>query len=139
MLLDNILDTWATVDAKRILDKPKLHIISHLPEDVHRKGPAHLYSTETFKGFNGVFRLCSVLSNHIAPSRDIALACMGMERFKHQVSGGYWKQDGAWVSAGSLVRSFFSNNAALRRRLGWAATLDNVRGKLMRFLIQSYL
>ncbi|KAJ7745362.1 hypothetical protein B0H16DRAFT_1278384, partial [Mycena metata] len=68
--------------------KYELHVLPHIPSAVHRFGPAPLYATEIFECWNSVFRLCSVLSNHQAPSLDIATTLGDMERFKHQVSGG---------------------------------------------------
>lgn len=68
-----------------------------------------------------MFRLCSVLSNHQAPSLDIATTLADMERFKHQVSGGWWKPvDGDWTQAGSEIKNFLTANRQLQRRLGWA-------------------
>ncbi|KAK0421515.1 hypothetical protein EV421DRAFT_1894749 [Armillaria borealis] len=87
ILIDNLLDIWATI----------------------------------FECFNAVFRMCSVLSNHLAPSRDIAITLADMERFKHLVSGGYWKDDnGRFVRAGLRVQTFLKKNPELQRRLGWA-------------------
>ncbi|KAF5372390.1 hypothetical protein D9615_009298 [Tricholomella constricta] len=123
ILVNNVLDRWAIVDPARILTKYKLHVLTHIKEDVRRLGPAIIFSTEVFECWNAVFRLCSVLSNHQAPSHDIAVTLAGMERFKHQVSGGWWKSGGGtYIRAGKYVRTFFSRNKQLQRRLGWMDT-----------------
>ncbi|THU95803.1 hypothetical protein K435DRAFT_819604 [Dendrothele bispora CBS 962.96] len=122
ILIDNLLDAWAKVDPRRILTKIKLHALVHLPEDIRRFGPSMIFATEIFECFNAVFRTCSVLSNHLAPSRDIAESMSGMERFKHMVSGGYWKDEktGRFIQGGIKTRNFLKNNPELQRRLGWA-------------------
>ncbi|KIJ29485.1 hypothetical protein M422DRAFT_188436, partial [Sphaerobolus stellatus SS14] len=71
--IDIILDAMAVVDPSQIIQKPKFHILLHIVEDIRRFGPAILFSTKIFECFNAVFRMCSVLSNHQAPSHDIAL------------------------------------------------------------------
>ncbi|KAJ8690139.1 hypothetical protein PTI98_011597 [Pleurotus ostreatus] len=120
ILIANVLDLWAQVDPSRIILKYKLHVLSHLPDDIRRFGPAVLFSTEVFECWNAVFRLCSILSNHQAPSHDIASTIADMERFKHVVSGGWWKHDnGSYGQAGNRVRSFLIANRELQRRLGW--------------------
>jgi len=65
--------TYVKIDPNRIISKPKLHIFTHLPEDVRWFGPAALYEVEAFEASNQVFRQCSILSNHHAPSHDIAM------------------------------------------------------------------
>ncbi|KAL1657938.1 hypothetical protein GGF50DRAFT_68231 [Schizophyllum commune] len=120
ILVDNILDIWATIDPSKILAKVKLHMLTHLPEDVDRHGPATLYATELYECFNGVFRLCSVYSNRQAPSRDIAVDMADTERFKHQASGGWWRDtDGRYIQAGSYARKYLVTAPELQRRLGW--------------------
>ncbi|KAJ6595239.1 hypothetical protein DFH09DRAFT_906296, partial [Mycena vulgaris] len=121
--IDNVLDRWAIVEPTRIMVKYKLHVLPHIPEAVRRFGPSILFSTEVFECWNAVFRLCSVLSNHQAPSLDIATTLADMERFKHQVSGGWWKPEGSddWTQAGPKIRSFLTGNKQLQRRLGWTA------------------
>ncbi|KAI0037418.1 hypothetical protein FA95DRAFT_1507003, partial [Auriscalpium vulgare] len=123
ILIDNVLDLWALIDSSRIIDKPKLHILTYLVPDIRRFGPAILYSTEGFECWNAIFRMCSVLSNHAAPSRDIAMTLADMERFKHQVSGGWWRdqkpESTSFVRAGEEVRKFLARNSGLQRRLGW--------------------
>ncbi|KAJ7495118.1 hypothetical protein FB451DRAFT_1335854 [Mycena latifolia] len=126
--IDNVLDHWAIVEPTRIMVKYKLHVLSHVPEAVRRFGPSILFATETFECWNAVFRLCSVLSNHQAPSLDIATILADMERFKHQVSGGRWKPEGSddWTQAGPKIRTFLTGNKHLQRRLGW--TPPNING-----------
>ncbi|KAH9922979.1 uncharacterized protein B0H18DRAFT_878929, partial [Fomitopsis serialis] len=129
-LIANVLDIWSQIDPKRIFVKPKLHLLLHLLFDIRDQGPAGLYATEIFECFNAIFRMCSVLSNHQAPSRDIAWACADMDRFKHQVSGGWWKDpSGKFVQAGERVRRYFDNDD-VQRRLGHASQASSPPGML---------
>ncbi|KAI0069917.1 hypothetical protein K474DRAFT_1654465 [Panus rudis PR-1116 ss-1] len=132
VLIDNLLDVWAVLDPERILTKMKIHILPHVIEDIPLFGPALLHSTEIYESWNHVFRLCSTFSNHLAPSRDIAGTILDMSRFKHQVSGGWWKDcDGRYVQAGVKVRSFLQeSNPKLRARLGWSAAEDAIPGSV---------
>ncbi|KAJ7429979.1 hypothetical protein B0H11DRAFT_1608199, partial [Mycena galericulata] len=72
------------------LSKIKLHLLAHAVDDIRRFGPLIRSSTEIHEAFNGVWRLCSVYSNHLAPSRDISRKFASMSRLKHLLSGGYW-------------------------------------------------
>ncbi|KAF8972139.1 hypothetical protein BDZ97DRAFT_2015119 [Flammula alnicola] len=131
ILIANVLDLWAIHDPNRILVKFKLHVLVHLVDDIRRLGPAVLFSTEVFECWNAIFRLCSVLSNHLSPSHDIADTIIDMERFKHQVSGGWWKStDGKWVQAGVKVRKFLKESPELQRRLGWADLSKIIAGSV---------
>ncbi|KAK0435376.1 hypothetical protein EV421DRAFT_1716660, partial [Armillaria borealis] len=58
----------------RWFNKPKFHILVHLPDHIRRFGPAMLFATEAFESFNAIIRSKSVHSNRHAPSRDIARA-----------------------------------------------------------------
>ncbi|EGO02631.1 hypothetical protein SERLA73DRAFT_48037, partial [Serpula lacrymans var. lacrymans S7.3] len=120
ILIANVLDIWTLIDPKQIFIKAKLHILLHIVENVRQHGPAILFATEIFECFNAIFHMSSVLSNHLAPSRDIAWSCADLERFKHIVSRGSWvsnKQD--HVAAGSNVKEFFAD-PHLQRQLGYA-------------------
>lgn len=72
----------------RWFNKPKFHIVLHLPEHVRDFGPAMLFATEGFEAFNAVIRAKSILSNRQAPSRDIAKAFASESRVRHFMSGG---------------------------------------------------
>ncbi|KAJ7839405.1 hypothetical protein B0H13DRAFT_2239608 [Mycena leptocephala] len=133
ILIANVLDIWGLIDPERILVKGKLHVFAHLPEDILRFGPSILYATEIYECWNAIFRLCSIFSNHLSPSRDIAATLADMERFKHIVSGGWWRNsEGLYIRAGSRVRSFLTSNKELQRRLGWSqkSLLDSGTVKL---------
>ncbi|EGO28336.1 hypothetical protein SERLADRAFT_405916 [Serpula lacrymans var. lacrymans S7.9] len=122
ILIANVLDIWTLIDPKQIFIKAKLHILLHIVENVRQHGPAILFATEIFECFNAIFHMSSVLSNHLAPSRDIAWSCADLERFKHIVSRGSWvsnKQD--HVAAGS--------NDMLPKK-GLSLELQNVHAKI---------
>ncbi|KAJ7889214.1 hypothetical protein B0H13DRAFT_1626836, partial [Mycena leptocephala] len=61
----------------------QLHALPHLPEDIRHFGPPVLFATKDFECWNTIFRLCSILSDHQAPSHDIAITLGDMELFKH--------------------------------------------------------
>jgi len=117
----NVLDIWAKLDPNRIIVKQKLHVLTHLRDDVRRFGPPALYEVEAFESSNKVFRESSVLSNHHAPSRDIAMTMAHMERFKHISSGGWWwdKVTKRFVQAGKRIIGDFNSNRFLQSHLGW--------------------
>ena len=129
MLIGNVLDAFALIDPAKIIDKMKLQVLPNLVDDIRRFGPAIRYSTEIFECFNAIFRLCSVLSNHQAPSRDIANKFASMDRLKHMLSGGYWKVDNEWVRAGSKVRDILRKDTFIQRHLGWVPTITPIPGK----------
>lgn len=108
----------------------KLHVLTHLPEDIRRFGPAGLYIVEGFEGWNRIWRLCSILSNHHSPSRDIAIKLCKAERIKHLLSGGFWcdKESKKYVQAGQAARGLFKSDKKLRRRLGWGQPPGSIPG-----------
>ncbi|KAJ7203485.1 hypothetical protein B0H12DRAFT_1035514 [Mycena haematopus] len=117
----NLLDAFDAVDPLRILVKIKLHLLAHLPDDVRRFGPGIRSSTEIYEAYNGVFRLCSVYSNRLAPSRDISLKFASMSRVKHFLSGGYWTDPTSkkWIQSGGAVQKILRTDPVFQRHLGW--------------------
>ncbi|KAJ7698601.1 hypothetical protein B0H17DRAFT_1158298 [Mycena rosella] len=117
----NVLDIFATIDPSKIVTKPKYHLLVHIDEDAVQFGPLVGVATETFEAFNGVFRYCSILSNHLAPSRNIALQLADQEGLKHRLTGGRWHagEDRTWTRAGSGVRHFMVDHLILQQLVGW--------------------
>ncbi len=93
---------------KYVISKIRLHLHVHLKEDILYFGPLVGVATETFECFNAIFRYCSIFSNHLAPSQDIAFQLASQEMLKHRLTGGWWPTgNGEWERPGPLsVNSF---------------------------------
>lgn len=118
--INNLIDALCLLDPKQIILKSKIHTLLHLPDDIRRFGPAVSFSTELFEGFNGVFRLCSILSNRQAPSRDIAHKFGELDRVKHLLCAGWWSERNEWVSTGEKLAQYMRTNPFIQKHLGWA-------------------
>lgn len=115
-----MLDIAALIDPSKIVQKIKYHLLVHLQEDIVRFGPLLGVATEKYEAFNAIFRSCSVLSNHLAPSRDIANQLAEQEVLRHIISGGFWiDKKGHFTNAGPLVISFLPKNPFLQNLLGY--------------------
>ncbi|KAJ6625670.1 hypothetical protein B0H10DRAFT_1782828, partial [Mycena sp. CBHHK59/15] len=130
ILIGNVLDAFGDCEPSKIIVKIKLHLLPHLIEDAIRFGPPIRNSTEVFECFNAIFCLCSILSNHQAPSHDITYKFPSMDRLKHLMSGGFWKQDGAWVCAGSNVCNILKTIPIIQHHLGWVPPRKLVSGNI---------
>ncbi|TFK59759.1 hypothetical protein BDN72DRAFT_873007 [Pluteus cervinus] len=120
--VSNVLDLTAEIDGSKIITKMKHHLLVHLREDIRRFGPLVGVATEIYESFNSVFRLCSVHSNHNAPSRDIAQQFSHLESTKHILFSGWIPvkpiDDSAqapthqeWRQAGSAVRDLIREDS----------------------------
>ncbi|KAJ6615575.1 hypothetical protein B0H10DRAFT_2164804 [Mycena sp. CBHHK59/15] len=139
ILIGNVLDAFGDQDPTKILLKIKLHLLPHIAEDAVCFGPPIRNSTEVFECFNTIFRLCSILSNHQAPSRDIAMKFASMDRMKHILSGGFWKVDDEWVCAGPNVLSVLKTMPIIQRHLGWVPHRTLVPGKIYSLTVSTEL
>lgn len=118
------MDSLAEIDPSKMVTKVKTHLLTHAPSDVRLFGPLLGAITEAFESFNGVFRSCSILSNHRAPSRDIAIQLAAQEGVKHRVAGGSWPLKGegnetVWTRCGPSARQLMQEQPMLQRLLGW--------------------
>lgn len=117
-----------------ILNKSKLHLLVHAPEDICRFGPAVRTSVESFECYNGVFRRCATFSNRQALSLDIARKFRSMDRIKHLLCGGYFQDPFShanrdWVQAGEAVRTLFKQQPILQNHLGWVPRAHVISGE----------
>jgi hypothetical protein len=116
----NVLDIAALIDPSKIIAKIKYHLLAHLRADIIRFGPLVGVATEVFECFNAIFRYCSILSNHLAPSCDIAYQLAAQEMVKHILSGGWWAmKSGGWTRPGPAVQKFISTDPVLQTLIGW--------------------
>ena len=117
-----MLDVAAEIDPSKLIVKQKYHLLTHLRADIIRFGPLIGVATETFESYNSIFRHCSILSNHKAPSRDIAYQLAEQETVKHLLSGGWWlSAEGNWKEPGPGIRNYISGNPILRTLCGWTS------------------
>lgn len=117
----------AELDPSKIIAKLKYHLLAHLHEDIVRFGPLVGVATEIFESFNAIFRYCSILSNHMAPSCDIAHQLSEQETVKYILSGGWWLSDsGEWQQPGPGIRNYVESQPFLRHLCGWTADTDNL-------------
>ncbi|TFK20461.1 hypothetical protein FA15DRAFT_599638, partial [Coprinopsis marcescibilis] len=86
----NVFLLTTTQWTPRWFNKPKFHVLLHLPVHIRRFGPAILFATESFESFNAVIRGYSVNSNRQAPSRDIGRAAASSNRVRFLLSGGHF-------------------------------------------------
>ena len=118
------------IDPTKITSKVKLHLLTHLKEDIIRFGPLVGVATETFECFNAIFRFCSIFSNHLAPSRDIAFQLASQEVLKHRLTGGWWPtENGEWNAPGPFVSNFIHNHPILQALMGWTSNKQLANGK----------
>ena len=123
------------IDPSKMTAKLKLHLLVHLKADILRFGPLVGVATEVFECFNAIFRFCSIFSNHLAPSRDIAFQLAGQEVLKHRLTGGWWPTaDGEWERPGPSVCNFIHAHPTLQALVGWTSTEPLVNGNRSCFL-----
>ncbi|PLW26028.1 hypothetical protein PCANC_22405, partial [Puccinia coronata f. sp. avenae] len=103
------------------INKPKIHMLLHLPESIERFGPASLFSTEEFESYNGVLRQASIHSNRQLPGRDMAVTFDNYATLKFVVSGGiiYNASTGQTATGSEEVQKVFSTNFPLQWAMGY--------------------
>jgi hypothetical protein len=102
------------------VNKPKIHMLLHLMDSIIRFGPASLFATEKFEGYNSTLRNASVHSNRQSPGQDIAVTFANYLVLRHVVSGGFFfdKKSGRYCSAGSRVTDIFLQNPTIQKSMG---------------------
>ncbi|PBK87892.1 hypothetical protein ARMGADRAFT_1047540 [Armillaria gallica] len=116
IMVGNVLDLFSDNDLAKIIVKIKLHLLTHICQDIPCFGPPIQNSTEVFKGFNAIFRLCSILSNHQVLSRDIAFKFASMDRLKHMLR--------------SSILKVLCQHSILQHHLGWVPATEIEPGRI---------
>ncbi|KAJ6513958.1 hypothetical protein DFH09DRAFT_941309, partial [Mycena vulgaris] len=104
MCINDFINITCKCSSSILISKPKFHFLLHLPFFIWHFGLAVLFSTEHYGAYNAVFRACSIYSNHLTLSGDIAWSFAGIDRVKHIVTGG-WKDSHSqkWTCANPRV------------------------------------
>lgn len=129
-VIQQVMDVSASISPSTVVKKNKFHIFTHLPEHIALHGTAILYATERYESFNHVFRLSSLHSNRLSPSRDIAKQFAQASCVLHVLQGGEWydNERGCHVRAGINVRKYMLEHASSSHLLAFSQpTLDLLR------------
>ena len=105
----------------RWANKPKFHMLLHLPESMRRFGPANLFATEKFESYNGVIRNSSIHSNRQSPGRDLSNGFTNYQIIRSLLSGTKLleKSRGCYFQAASKVSEMFEKNPIIQMSLGY--------------------
>ncbi|OAV97120.1 hypothetical protein PTTG_26146 [Puccinia triticina 1-1 BBBD Race 1] len=103
------------------INKPKFHMLLHLPESILCFGPASLFSTKKFKSFNSVLRKSSIHSNKQGPGKDIATSFSDYEALRFILCGSvfYNTKTGSISHSSPELLSIFSDNASIKQSMGY--------------------
>ncbi|KAH9810013.1 hypothetical protein DFH28DRAFT_1132572 [Melampsora americana] len=102
------------------VNKPKVHMLTHLQDSIKRFGPANLFMTQKFESYNGVLRSASVHSNRQSPGRDIANSFNNYQLMRALLSGSTFfdKELQARVAAGPRVQELLHSVPELSQAMG---------------------
>jgi len=129
--VENVLDITALVDPSKIIAKMKYHLLAHLKDNIIWFRPLVGITLEVFGSFNAIFCYCSIYSNHLAPSHNIACQLSGQEALKRILSGEWWLNQGSrdCVSPGPSVWVFVNENNVLKSLVSWPITEKYIPGE----------
>ncbi|KAI9626879.1 hypothetical protein H4Q26_017651 [Puccinia striiformis f. sp. tritici PST-130] len=106
-------------------NKPKLHMLLHLPGSIRRFGPASLLATEKFESFDGIVRTHAIHSNRKSPGKDLAISFGDFQIERALFSGTrlYDHKDKRYFQASQGILDFFANNPLVQQSLGYNSDL----------------
>lgn len=130
-VIEDFLNVTAECAPSILILKPKFHFLVHLPAFIRRFGPAILFSTERYESFNRVFRLASIYSNRLSPSRDTCNTFASQDIMKHIATGGFWFDTVLknWVRAGRTVLAYIWEKPERARQLGIPSEKKHMAGE----------
>ncbi|KAI9624088.1 hypothetical protein KEM48_009166 [Puccinia striiformis f. sp. tritici PST-130] len=109
----------------RWANKPKLHMLLHLPGSIRRFGPASLLATEKFESFNGIVRTHAIHFSRKSPGKDLAISFEDFQIERALFSGIrlYDHKDKRYFQASQGILDFFANNPLIQQSLGYNSDL----------------
>ncbi|KAG8727336.1 hypothetical protein FRC11_013468, partial [Ceratobasidium sp. 423] len=128
--ISDFLHSVAIIDPRTLIQKTKLHILTHAPLFTRQFGPLLGPDSERYESFNSVFRMCSVLSNRSAPSLDTATQMAKMDAVRHIATGGWWynPSTGRFCRAGPAILDGFQHRPKDYTLLGLSFDIPAVPG-----------
>ncbi|KAL0075550.1 hypothetical protein J3Q64DRAFT_1703904 [Phycomyces blakesleeanus] len=113
-------DIWVATKEKELTqkdnytpfcNKPKVHFLNHLTDNIRRFGPALNYETEKGKQFNKHIREHLIHTNRLNTSRDVCFKFAKQIIMQHIFDGGSWTNDnGQQEYSGSEIAECLKHN-----------------------------
>jgi hypothetical protein len=113
---------WHIVNmSARWVNKPKFHMLIHLPKSIERFGPACLFATENFESFNSVLRTASIHSNRLRPGRDLGVSFLDYQALRLVLSNArlFNHKTRFPFYASTQVTKIFSTNPIIQKSMGY--------------------
>ena len=112
----------------RWVNKPKFHMLIHLPHSIRRFGPASLFATEKFESYNSILRKASVHSNRHRPGRDLAITFANYECMRAVLSGGtlYNNETKSYFQPSSNITDMFQA-PIIQQSMGYNEDIDSLK------------
>ena len=112
----------------RWVNKPKFHMLIHLPHSIRRFGPASLFATEKFESYNSILRKASVHSNRHRPGRDLAITFANYECMRAVLSGGtlYNNETKSYFQPSSNITGMFQA-PIIQQSMGYNEDIDSLK------------
>ncbi|KNF04320.1 hypothetical protein PSTG_02662 [Puccinia striiformis f. sp. tritici PST-78] len=109
------------------INKPKFHMLLHLPESIRLYGPASLFATEKFESYNGILRNASIHSNRQSPGQDIAITFSSYHSFRQIFSGSmfYDMMKKNLTKVSSQVTDVFTRNTQIQNVFGYNHSISH--------------
>ncbi|KAI9603142.1 hypothetical protein H4Q26_002456 [Puccinia striiformis f. sp. tritici PST-130] len=109
------------------INKPKFHMLLHLPESIRLYGPASLFATKKFESYNGILRNASIHSNRQSPGQDIAITFSSYHSFRQIFSGSmfYDMMKKNLTKVSSQVTDVFTRNTQIQNVFGYNHSISH--------------
>ena len=110
----------------RWANKPKFHMLTHLPASIQRFGPPSLFAMEKFESYNSILRKASVHSNRHRPGRDLAVTFANYECMRAVLSGGtlYNHETKSYFQPSSSISEMFQL-PIIQQSMGYQDDVDS--------------
>ncbi|KNZ61746.1 hypothetical protein VP01_1362g4 [Puccinia sorghi] len=110
------------------VNKPKFHMLIHLPHSIRRFGPASLFATEKFESYNSILRKASVHSNRHRPGRDLAITFANYECMRAVLSGAtlYNNDTKSYFQPSSNITDMFQA-PIIQQSMGYNEDIDTLK------------
>ncbi|XP_070549617.1 uncharacterized protein [Ptychodera flava] len=116
------------------LNKPKVHMLLHLVDDIMDYGPCDCTDTERCESLMGLVRVQYLFTNHHNTSRDLAINFGRLQQIRFILQGGYWKDITDYRCCGEGVKRMNKKSEVQQFMYGRRETVEHSKGYLRKLV-----